>query len=262
MKVLVRPCRTRLHAACLLPFCAMFLAGCGTVAVKDALHQEARYLADNFTPAQLAPDVRKKIEPGSGNAARFKSLRLTYRTQTDEEGRLSELVGKVELFDLGNGYVQRRTEFARNDIPYRVNLALTYAGMYRLKTQTLFLNRSNAQPAVEIKTLARFDHGLANPQPGAIYHIEASSGTSMQIASFLPENAVCTAGNPMPAAQIFPRITGDAIPLDCTVRGANDAVVSRTGFNWLRDYGVAIEREGANAQSKARHTVTGFEVSR
>lgn len=252
----------RLSAAAILVPAFLMLTGCAPVAVKEALDEGGAYLRTNFTPEQLPADARKKIDAGERLPPRFKTIQVNYRIQSDEEGKSAELLSKVNLVNLGNGYVQSRTELARNAIPYRVNLALTYGGFYPLKVQTLFLGRSNAQPAIETKTLARFDRGIGMPQPGATYNIESSTGTSIQIANFLPENQSCVVGTPGRASAVFAELTGDALPVDCTVVGLNNAVVSKKSFAWLSDYGVAIPREITHAQSRGTYSVTGFTVER
>lgn len=238
------------------------LAGCGTVATKDALSDKDNYFASNFSPAQLPPAIRAKIESGEKVPDRFKTLRLTYLIQTEDEGKKSEISSVVDLTNLGNGYVQSRAEFAKNSVPYRVNLALTFGGVYRIRTQTLFLGRPNALLPNETKEVGKFDRGIANPKKGGTYAIESTTGTSGQLANFIPENFACVAGNPGPASAVFPSIGGEALPLDCTVVGLNGVVVSRMSFLWLSDYGISIQREVADSRSKSAYSVTAFTASR
>lgn len=47
---------------------------------------------------------------------------------------------------VGNGCVQMRAELSKNAVPYRINLAPSFGGIYKIKTQTVFLGRGNALP--------------------------------------------------------------------------------------------------------------------
>lgn len=241
---------------------AALLSACGTVSTKDALSDKDNYFATNFVPAKLPPTVRAKIESGESIPDRFKTLRLIYSIQNDDEDKKSEVSSIVDLTNLGNGYVQSRSEFSKNSIPYRVNLGLTFGGIYRIRTQTLFLGQPNAMFPNEAKEITKFDRGIANPKQGGSYAIESTSGTSMQIASFTPENFACIAGNPGPASAVLGSISGEALPLDCTVVGLNGVVVSKMSFWWLSDYGVSIQREVTNSQSKSKYLLTALSVVR
>jgi hypothetical protein len=187
---------------------------------------------------------------------------VNYRIDTDEEGRKDEATSVVDLTNLGNGYVQMRAELSKNAVPYRINLALSFGGIYKIKTQTVFLGRSNALPPMETKELKRFDRGLASPEKGKTYVVESSTGASGQLANFTPENMSCVAGDARPASGLHGSLTGNAVALDCSLVGPNNVVVTRMRYMWLADYGVALQHEVANSRSKSAYTVTGVSVTR
>ena len=254
---------TSIFAASILIPLAAALAGCaGTVATKDVMADGGQYLATNFTPDKLAAGVRAKVETGDKLPDRFKTLRLSYRISTDEEGKKSEITSVTDLTNLGNGYVQSRSEYSKNGVPYRVNLGLSFGDVYRLKTQTLFLGRANALHPVETKELTRLDRGLINPKPGAKYVIESKTGTSVQLANYLTENFLCSATASGPASAISASLTGQTLDLDCDVVGTNNVVVSKMKFAWLSDYGVGIQKEVADSRTRSVYSVTAVEVSR
>jgi hypothetical protein len=141
-------------------------------------------------------------------------------------------------------------------------LTLSFGGIYRIKTQTVFLGRSNGLLPMEAKELTRFDRGIASPVKGGKYAIDSMTGTSMQLVNFVPENLSCVAGEIYPAAKVSPSLPGDAVSLECTAIGLNNVVVYKARYSWIFDYGVALQQDIADSRVKSKYTVTSVAVSR
>ena len=235
------------------------VTGC-TVATKDVIADSGRYMAQTFTPEQLPSKIRATIERGPAVPARFKSIHVTYVIDEDTEGRKETVTSVTDLTSLGNGYVQIRNELSKNSVPYRINLALSVGGIYRVKTQVVFLGQANGLPPRETKDMTRFDRGLITPVAGETYHSDSTTGGNQQLVNFVPENVSCTAGPVYSASKIMTSLPGDALSFDCTVIGLNNVVVYKARYSWLFAYGVGLQEELADARSKSRYTVTALSV--
>lgn len=254
------------HSARLSKAVALFavasLAGCAAVDTKTVVSDSETYMASNFTPAQLAQPVRTLVDKGEPLPRQFS--RIEYRTiaDLDEEGKTSQATSTSIFINLGNGYIQNRTEYSRNGVPYRINLALTFGGIYRLKTQTTFVDRANALHPLDTKELSRFDRAIARPQPGNTYSIDAKTGSAPQLMNFVDEKHSCTAGQPVQATTLHASLSGSAIPMECTMTGANGVVVGKSKFLWVADLGVAFQTEYTSSRSNSRYTLQSVSIQK
>lgn len=238
------------------------LAGCATVDTKTIVSNSDAYLAENFTPAQLAQSVRALVETGEQLPKQFN--RIEYRTiaDLDEEGKISQATSTSTLINLGNGYIQNKTEYSRNGVPYRINLALTFGGIYRLKSQTTFVDRPNPLNPLATKEMSKFDRALGKPQAGQTYAIVAKTGSAPQLANFSDEKHVCIASQLVQAASIHPSLSGTAVPLECTITGTNGVVVAKSKLMWIADLGVAFQTEHSSARAISRYKLESVSIQK
>ena len=244
------------------------LAGCagmgGTAPVKDVAANGDKYLADNFSVAQLSPAVRAAMLPAdaASTPARFRTAHVVYRISSEEEGRVQDIRAVFDYRGQPGGLVAVRSEISKNDVPYRQNFALTFGGVLSLRSQTVFLDRSNALLPYEMKEVRRFDRGLGTPAAGQDYAFEGTEGTTLQVMNYLPVRWVCSAGKAFPASTISPAFSGDAVPIDCAIYGADQLVKSHDRMTWLADYGLALQHETANARVHSTFTVQDARIER
>ncbi len=240
----------------------LLTSGCATVETKEVVNNSQSYLSQNFTPSQIDPSVRLVIEKGPPLPTLFRTMKVTYSIDYNEAGRISQRISNYDFKNLGNGYIQVRSEVLNNSIPYRINLNIGFAGISYLKTQTVFLGRSNALQPIEVKEIKRFDRSITLPIKGKTYKLEYKTGYTGQIMNFKDENVSCTAEDTQPASLIFPTLTGNAIPLTCSVVGQNNVVTAKLRYAWLEEYGIALEQESATAQQKAIFKINALTVIR
>ncbi|MBG6081925.1 hypothetical protein [Rubrivivax gelatinosus] len=242
--------------------CVVVIAGCGTVDTKTVVSNSDGYLATNFTAAQLSQPVRTIVEKGDVLPKLFERIDFVSSADIDEEGKVSRISATNSFINLGNGYIQSRVEYARNGVPYRINLGLTYAGIYRLKSQTVFVDRSNAYQPLETKEMTRFDRGLGKPTAGQSYTVETKTGMAPQLVNFTEEKHVCTAGGAVPASTVHASLSGTAIPLDCTMTGQAGVVVGKAKFVWIADLGVAFQTEYTSSRTTAQYKVESVSIKK
>jgi hypothetical protein len=238
------------------------LAGCATVDTKTVFSNSDAYLANNFTPAQLAHSVRTLVEKGDQLPKQFSRIEYRSVANVDEGGRVFQITSASTFINLGNGYIQNKTEFSNNGLPYRVNLELTFAGIYRLKTQTTLVDRPNALHPRETKDMLKFDRGLGKPQPGQTYVVDVKTGNEPQLVNFSDEKHVCTAGQSVKAESVHTSLSGVAVPLECTSTGANGVIVGKNKLMWIADLGVAFQTEYTSSRTKSRLKLESVNIQR
>ncbi len=237
--------------------------GCAAVDTKTVVTDSEAYMAQQFTPAQLPPKVKTVLEAGERlPAAPFKRIRYRVSADFDEEGRKLELAADYAITNLGDGYIQQRSEYARNGVPYRINMALMFGNIHILRSQTSFLDRPTAQQPFETKDLTVFDRSLGKPVAGRSYTMEAKTGLAPQIAGFTDEKRVCVAGPAVPAATLFAGLSGQGIPLECTKTGASGVVVNKMKYVWVADLGVAFQTEYTSFRSTGRYTIRSLDIQK
>jgi hypothetical protein len=241
---------------------AALAAGCSTVDTKTVVSNSDGYLSTEFTPAQLKEPVRIMVEKGAKIPKLFERIDYTFSVEINEEGKTSQVSSSASFISIGNGYIQQKFEVSRNGVPYRINLGLTFAGIYRLKTQTAFLDRPNAIQPVETKEMTRFDRDMAMPKAGQSYIVESKTGNQQQIASFFDENQTCLAGQQVAASTLHSALTGSGIQLECTMKGQNGVVVSKSNYIWVADLGVAFQTESVSSRSTGRYKIETLSIKK
>ena len=255
----------RVKSQTLLACTAVLLTtGCVTpmVETKRVVADSNSYLAESFTPAQLSPAVQTAVTKGVSLSPRFKTMRINFAVDMEDDGRKLEAAETRNLNNLGNGYVQVRSEFSRNAIAYRVNLELGFLGLQALKRQTVYLTRTHGEFAFEAKEIKRFDREIANPVKGRTYLFEIASGTGVQLANLIQEVKSCTVGEAYQASTLHPNFSGQAVSLECTLKGPSDVVYLRERYAYLLDYEVALLQESSGSRSKSVYKVVDAAITR
>lgn len=241
---------------------AALAAGCAAVDTKTIVSNSDGYLSANFTPAQLKQPVRNLVEKGEALPKLFERIDYTLSADLDDEGKNSQVTSTASFINIGNGYIQQRVEYARNGVPYRINLSLTFAGLYRLKTQATFVDRPNANFPVETKEMTRFDRGVGKPQSGQSYVIESKTGNEPQLMNFLDENHICVAGPQVAASAVHGSLTGSGVPIECTMKGQNGVVVGKSKYVWISDLGVAFQTEFTSSRTASRYKIESVSIKK
>ena len=236
------------------------LAGCATVDTKTIVSNSDTYLANHFTPANLTTSVRTAVEAGEQLPKLFNRIQYRMTADLDDDGKVSQITSAGTLINIGNGYIQDKVEYSRNGVPYRINLMLTFAGLYQLRNQTTFVDRPNALIPVDTKEILKFDRALGKPQAGQTYTIATKNALESQLMNFKDQKQICTAGQPVPAASAHASLPGTGVPLDCTLTGDNGMVTGKLKMFWISDLGVAFRTEYSDARSTARYKLESLNI--
>lgn len=240
---------------------ATVLTACGSITSSSTvLKDRTKYLQENFSATVLFPPVRAEVDKGPAFTPKFKSLVLDAETQQEGEDKKHTREVKMTYTSIGKGLVQEQWEFSNNGVPYRLNTGLTYAGVFALRVQTLFLNQSTTQQAWDRRTLTKFGRGITHPVKGQTYQFEGewAMGGAMGGVSRRKD---CTAGETRPASTVHAALQGDLVELICESKNENGVVSFRERRAWLADYGAAIliESKSSSEVSTVRYLKVSME---
>lgn len=220
---------------------AAALVACGAMTQSSVvLNDRASYLGQNFTAAQLFPPVKAEIDKAAVPMPTYKTLNFAAEVHhTGEDVKQRDLQVKMRMTVLGQGLVQEQWEYSNNGLPYRLNTSLSFGGVFPLRMQTLFLDRTMTEQAWDRRTLAKFDAGVTRPVKGKTYEFDGA--WVMAGAMTGPQTGkTCVAGDTRPASTVNAALKGDLIELKCEGKNANGVVSLRETRGWLPAYGVAL----------------------
>ena len=242
--------------------CALVTSGCANIVeTKTIVSNSNEYMAENFTPMQLAQPIRDVLNRGETYPKLFSKIDFTTTVETEDDKKISTITGKGTYTSLGNGYIQSRIEFAKNDVPYRINLDLLYAGIQTLKFQSAYTNLKNAQNSYEVKEIVQFDRGVAKPKEGQSYVYFTKLGIQTQLSNLIEYRETCVAGNAIEASTLHASLTGQAIPLECTRTGTSGLVTGKNKYLWVEKVGVAFLTESTSSSAISRYKFNTFSIT-
>lgn len=250
-------------AAVAASIAAATLAGCVTTApIKDMISDRETFLNTQFTPAKLRPEVKAVVDKHAVKTASFKSMRLSFRLATDDDGRKRDVEGTAIILNAGGGLFQRQDELSSNGFPYRVNNTLDFLGVRSLIWQSGFHNRANAEMGYEVKQLKRLDAGLATAKMGDELIYEGATGSTQQVVNYLPFRVVCKVGDTVPASTLNAGFEGQGVKLTCTRTDDNGTLSSKANYLYLKAYGVALATDYASSRVRDEFTYDKVDVRR
>lgn len=238
------------------------ITGCAhVVETKTIVSNGAQYMAEHFTPAQLNQPVREALNRGETFPKLFSKIDLITTAESEDNGKISTVTGKVTYTNLGNGFLQQRTEYSKNDVTYRINLALLYAGIHTVKRQSTFTDFKNAQNPVEMREVSQFDRGVVKPREGQSYIYATKYGTPEQISNLLEYKETCVAGRAIDASSVNASFSGQAVPLECTRIGVTGLVTSKAKFVWIEKLGMAFLTETTDSSVVTRYKISSVSIA-
>jgi hypothetical protein len=248
-------------ASAVMCIAAAALTGCvATVPVKEMLGDREAFLAAQFAPAKLRPDVKAAVDKAAVPTPAFKSMKLSYRLANDDEGKKRDVEVSALVLNAGNGLFQRQDELSTNGFPYRINNELDYLGLRALIWQSAFHTRSNSELGYEVKQVVRLDSKLASAKAGDELVYEVATGTTQQIANYATLKVTCKAGDTVPASTVNAAFEGDALKLTCTRFDDKGIAFSKTENVYLKRYAFALTLEYTSSQVRNTYTYTKVEI--
>jgi hypothetical protein len=247
------------HAALCIGVAA--LTGCvATVPVKDMIGDREAFLRTQYAPAKLRPEVKAAVDKAAVPTSSFKSMKITFRLNNDDEGKKREVEGSAVLLNAGNGLFQRQDELSTNGFPYRINNELNQLGLRPLVWQSAFHSRSNSELGYEVKQVVRLDSKFASAKAGDELVYEVTTGTNQQVANYAPLKVSCKVGDTVPASTVNASFEGDAVKLTCTRFDDKGIAFSKTESVYLKRYAYALPIEYTSSQVRNTYSYTKVEI--
>lgn len=233
-----------------------------TVPIKDMITDRENFLTTNFAPAKLKPGVKAAVDKLAVPSTAFKSMRLSFKLTSDEDGRKREVDGTFIVLNAGNGLFQRQSEMSANGFPYRINNQLDFQGMRPLTWQSGFHNRQQSELRYEIKEIKRFDTNFATAKAGDELLFEGSSGHTEQVTGYTPLKINCKVGETAAASTIHAAFAGDVVKVACTIFDANGIASSKTTYAYFKSYGVGLTLEFSASRGRDEYTYTKVDIQK
>lgn len=247
-------------ASAALCMAAAALTGCVvTVPVKEMIGDREAFLATQYAPAKLRPEVKAAVDKAAVPTAAFKSMKLSYRLASEDEGRKRDIEATSIVVNAGNGLFQRQDELSSNGFPYRINNELDFQGLRPLIWQSAFHSRSNSELAYEVKQIVRLDVMLASAKAGDELVHEVTTASSQQVANYSPNKSVCKVGDTVPASTVNAGFEGEAVKLTCTRFDEKGIAFGKAEKVYLKRYGYALTMELTSSQIRNTYTYTKVE---
>jgi len=252
----------RVATVCAAIAAATLTACVVTVPIKDMITDRETFLSTNFAPAKLQPGVKAAVDKLAVPSTAFKSMRLSFKLASDDEGRKRDVDGTTILLNAGGGLFQRQSEMSANGFPYRINNQLDYMGMRPLTWQSGFHNRQQSEIRYELKEIKRFDTHFATAKQGDELLFEGTSGNVEQVAGYAQLKYSCKVGETVAASTVHAALAGDAVKIVCTYLDTNGIASSKTTYGFLKSYGVALTLEYSASRGRDQYTYTLVDVQK
>lgn len=223
---------------------------------KETTFDKAAYLDANFSSQNLSPEVREYITKDAPLPLRFKTVEVKSNVEIDD-GK-NKKAGPTIVSTYANaegGLVKEIHEYSNKDVPSGTQLAMSYAGIFKLRSQNIRDNDPNATLIIEAKQIAHFAKGLDQLKEKKDYLFEVKSAAAAESQLFNSVKVVCRAGKSFAASTLHPKISGKATELSCE-NYYNDKLTGKTKYAVLQQSGLALTTEHQMGPTTFRYKVT------
>lgn len=228
--------------------------------VKDMLASRSDYSERNFSTGNISQPIQDQFSLEKKEFKKFSTFQIIYNCQVEKGENKSQVVYKWKNTVLQPGLFRTEIEYSNNDIPYAAYFGVKYLGLIALRWQNMYFENKYAPRIFEIKSIDSLTKGLAKPSPDSLYEYSGKSGTEVQIMNYYSQGTTFKTKQVMPAKQIHPILTGDAISMEVEFKNNNGVVSSKETKYYLYDYGLTIEVSGQDSGSKRTFTISNLEV--
>jgi hypothetical protein len=236
------------------------LAACAQAPVKDIAADKLGYMTANFSTAMLSSDMKKRLGAEGLRPVGFSTMRLKMKALFENLDKTPQTpTVNITLRNAGDGLVQEMKEYSNNDLPYGVHYSLSYAGLLPLRQQSVRYSLRQSGFFYEAKQIKALSRQIASPEQDRDYEVAWTNGTSVQFANFSDISVKCHSGQPYPASQLHPALSGSAIDLNCS-RSVDGVVRAREQYAMLSAYGVALRTGYQSSNAKETYTIEEVEA--
>ncbi|MFL6622748.1 MAG: hypothetical protein ACJ8NR_09045 [Sulfurifustis sp.] len=240
---------------CIAAALVLFLSGCVTRAlVKDITADPKAYLTNTFNETKLSDSVRNAL--GIKTPGNVKREVHVDAVMTIIDGEQKHSFDKTEFYQvLDNGLVRSMVQAGNNGITSISEFDLTYHDIFALIYQSVSHDATTAFAATYTKGIAKLDKGIADPKENAEYVFEYALAPEPQIVNFENQKTVCKTGKWFAANTVHPKLTGNALPIDCEYFGRNGQTFLKLRSVFIKDLGVTLKRESVTSTRKRTWTI-------
>ena len=238
------------------------LAGCGTPPsdVKEVNANPDAFLAKNFTLQAIRPGFAESLKavdaPGPTS---FKEVTFKFEHRYRGIGAKEDSVTapQTSFRPLGNGFFQEIRYLENNGFPVRRTFVLSFLGAMSLKREEASYQAKMTTFGSAIKDIKPFKFTPVKLTPGNKLTIDYAVGFPLQEFNFRWNKMACTSEKTGSAAELHPKIKGEAIWLAC--EGSNDTgAQSKNTSVYFTQYGMMLTMAYADPSFSSQDRITDF----
>lgn len=249
---------------------ALFLAACAPTAPERPAapagpDDQGEFARRRITPEGVSATVLRRLPLGNSAAVAaagvspvaWRNLTVVVQGTSVEasNGQIEFSTTALRFVNLNNGLVQRAAQLSKYDTDYGTTYSLMWRGLIDLKRQEVAPRTAVTRPVIEVKNVARFD--TLPTDLAREFRADYTTGLEAQTSGLLPVDFTCRTSRRLPAANLHPRMQGDALELECRLR-ADNAVQSASRWAVLLSYGVAIEVFEQRGRVRTENRISEF----
>lgn len=230
-----------------------------TTRIKDVQDAPNDYLANQFSPGAVTPQVTQMITAADNEPLHFKRIvmHLTWRFNVDNPTKASTAYEVRTMINAGGPFVEELLENDRNGIPVAQIYELSYRNLWSVRRQSFNLSQEFAPQPAEVKSLEHFD-AISSIDSGM--HFAYHYGPHSQTASVATASTNCVSEGRVPASTLEPSLAGDSIKVVCSQYNFNSVLLNKLRFVYLPQYGVGVPVSVTSSQGRTEVKVTAITI--
>jgi hypothetical protein len=194
-------------------------------------------------------------------AKNYHDITVNYACSVEDSKGLTKFGIKWTNSNLGFGLSRATIEYLANNIAIGKTLQISYLGLIIVRNQGMSYGETYADTIDQLASIERFPGGLINAKPNSQYEITGFSQSEDQPQKRVPFAISFHTRQALPASQISPNLTGDAVPLEKHIKNRNGIAVDKQAGYYLVDYGVFITVKNQSTSNTRFCEVRSIEIN-
>lgn len=237
------------------------LSGCVAYPTVEKIENDfGGYLAKEYSIDYPSAALRSKLNevslrPKSG--FREIKMKVIYRNTGVGEQTPKVTPYEVQYTNLENGFYRQVREVKNNGFLTARFVALTWAGFFNLKADTIISGDKFPVATLELKDVDPFKFQPQVMKTGDKLNYKVKYGNRPQSFNFGSETTNCIADKIAPASALNKNISGNAIWMECTMHGDNGRESKRRSA-YLIDYALVLPIEFKSSTTTQEYELADF----